>query len=66
MIVHDKRYGALRTLGERKQAFNEVYILLVLRNDVQMHLNIPVCKVLLSLFVMQSTSQFSLVDLHFQ
>ncbi|XP_033137854.1 pre-mRNA-processing protein 40A isoform X3 [Brassica rapa] len=22
-IVHDKRYGALRTLGERKQAFNE-------------------------------------------
>ncbi|KAG2250221.1 hypothetical protein Bca4012_097602 [Brassica carinata] len=23
VIVHDKRYGALRTLGERKQAFNE-------------------------------------------
>lgn len=23
-IINDKRYGALKTLGERKQAFNEV------------------------------------------
>ena len=23
-IIDDKRYGALKTLGERKQAFNEV------------------------------------------
>jgi len=26
-IINDKRYGALRTLGERKQAFNEVILL---------------------------------------
>lgn len=25
-IINDKRYGALKTLGERKQAFNEVII----------------------------------------
>jgi pre-mRNA-processing factor 40 len=24
VIINDKRYGALKTLGERKQAFNEV------------------------------------------
>lgn len=24
MIINDRRYGALKTLGERKQAFNEV------------------------------------------
>lgn len=24
MIINDKRYGALKTLGERKQAFHEV------------------------------------------
>lgn len=23
VIINDKRYGALKTLGERKQAFNE-------------------------------------------
>jgi len=23
-IINDKRYGALKTLGERKEAFNEV------------------------------------------
>lgn len=27
VIVNDKRYGALKTLGERKQAFNEVLFL---------------------------------------
>lgn len=26
VIINDKRYGALKTLGERKQAFNEVYM----------------------------------------
>lgn len=26
VIINDQRYGALRTLGERKQAFNEVYL----------------------------------------
>jgi pre-mRNA-processing factor 40 len=26
VIINDKRYGALKTLGERKQAFNEVNI----------------------------------------
>ena len=25
-IINDKRYGALKTLGERKQAFHEVSI----------------------------------------
>ena len=25
IIINDKRYGALKTLGERKQAFNEVW-----------------------------------------
>lgn len=25
-IINDKRYGALKTLGERKQAFNEVNV----------------------------------------
>lgn len=25
-IINDKRYGALRTIGERKQAFNEVNV----------------------------------------
>lgn len=24
VIINDKRYGALKTLGERKEAFNEV------------------------------------------
>lgn len=24
VIINDKRYGALKTLGERKQVFNEV------------------------------------------
>jgi hypothetical protein len=28
VIINDKRYGALKTLGERKQAFNEVSSLL--------------------------------------
>lgn len=27
MIINDKRYGALKTLGERKQAFNEVSLI---------------------------------------
>lgn len=31
-IINDKRYGALKTLGERKQAFNEV-------NNVENHCN---------------------------
>lgn len=26
MIINDRRYGALRSLGERKQTFNEVNI----------------------------------------
>lgn len=26
VIINDRRYGALRTLGERKQAFNEVHL----------------------------------------
>lgn len=26
VIINDKRYGALKTLGERKQVFNEVGI----------------------------------------
>lgn len=55
-ILNDKRYGALRTLGERKQAFNEVYSFLVLRNDVQMHFNVTICKPLQSLII------FLLVD----
>ena len=25
-IINDKKYGALKTLGERKQAFNEVNV----------------------------------------
>lgn len=28
-IINDKRYGALRTLGERKQAFNEVSVVMI-------------------------------------
>lgn len=27
VIINDKRYGALKTLGERKQAFNEVCLI---------------------------------------
>jgi len=27
LIINDKRYGALKTLGERKQAFNEVILI---------------------------------------
>lgn len=27
MIINDKRYGALKTLGERKQVFNEVSLI---------------------------------------
>lgn len=26
VIINDKRYGALKSLGERKQAFNEVIL----------------------------------------
>ena len=26
VIINDQRYGALRTLGERKQVFNEVCV----------------------------------------
>lgn len=29
-IINDKRYGALRTLGERKQAFNEVSVVMII------------------------------------
>lgn len=29
-IINDKRYGALRTLGERKQAFNEVSAVMII------------------------------------
>lgn len=29
VIINDKRYGALKALGERKQAFNEVKLRLV-------------------------------------
>lgn len=27
VIINDRRYGALRSLGERKQTFNEVNII---------------------------------------
>lgn len=30
VIINDKRYGALKTLGERKQAFNEVNLSIAL------------------------------------
>lgn len=35
VIINDKRYGALKTLGERKQAFNEVFICLVYNDNLQ-------------------------------
>lgn len=31
VIINDKRYGALKTLGERKQAFNEASLYIVVR-----------------------------------
>lgn len=42
-IINDKRYGALKTLGERKQAFNEVrslkpYMICVLQL-IELYLN---------------------------
>lgn len=44
-IINDKRYNALKTLGERKQAFNEV------RN--KLHMRIP-CTILKLVFKFSS------------